>query len=161
MVVLAIDPGPVQSAFIFWNGEVILDKGLVENNKLLDILSVSYPQVEALAVEMIASYGMGVGKDVFETCVWIGRFIDRWKTSGNKNHRLIYRREVKMHLCESMRAKDQNIRIALIDRFAPGFRNHGKGTKRDPSIFYGFKADLWQAMAVAVYAWDTKNLEGI
>ena len=160
-MIFALDPGPVQTAFIVWNGTAILDKGLVPNNKLLDILSVSYPQVEALAIEMIASYGMPVGKDVFETCVWIGRFIDRWHTSDNKNYRLIYRREVKMHLCESMRAKDVNIRIALIDRFAPGFRNHGKGTKDDPSLFYGFKADLWQAMAVAVYAWDTKNLEGI
>ena len=43
---------------------------------------------------------------------------------------------------------------ALVDRFAPGQPNHGKGTKAEPGFFYGFRADVWQAFALAVYAAD-------
>jgi hypothetical protein len=151
-MVLAIDPGTVQSAYVFWNGVEVVDSGLVSNNSMLDILHSSLPKCK-LAIEMITSYGMPVGADIFTTCIWIGRFIERWDGAA----RLVTRREVKMHLCETMRAKDANVRQALVDRFAYGYGNHGKGHKANPSIFYGFKQDMWQAMAVAVTAWDTRK----
>jgi hypothetical protein len=105
-------------------------------------------------IEMVASYGMAVGADVFETCVWIGRFYqvleDRCFEPG-----LIKRHPIKLHHCHSANAKDSNITQALVDRFAPGQPNHGKGTKASPGWFYGFKSDIWAAYALAVYAMDT------
>jgi hypothetical protein len=162
-MIVAIDPGPVMSAYVVWNGKDILDKGLVPNKKLLEILAcmprnipgIKEGGVECMAIEMIASYGMAVGASVFNTCVWIGRFIERW----DDTHCVVYRKHVKMHLCLNMRAKDTNIKQALIDRFAPDASNHGKGTKDNPSMFYGFKKDIWAAMAVAVTAWDNPNME--
>ena len=68
-----------------------------------------------LALEMIASYGMAVGKEVFETCVWIGRFQQKWRWPAEV--RFVYRQDVKLHLCGSPRAKDANIRQALLDMF--------------------------------------------
>ena len=59
--------------------------------------------------------------------------------------------------CHGSRAKDTNIRQALVDRFAPGQPNHGKGTKAEPGWFYGFRADVWQAYALAVYVADTSK----
>lgn len=35
--------------------------------------------------------------------------------------------------------------------------NHGKGTKANPGWFYGFRADVWQAHALAVYAADLQH----
>jgi len=148
-MILAIDPGNIES------GYVILDKdlrpieiGKIKNEELKYILELPSTKetIKYYAIEMIASYGMGVGQSVFETCVWIGRFIE---VIGD-NYKYIYRKDEKMNLCGSMKAKDSNIVQALIDRFAPNTSNKGKGTKKDPGWFYGFKKDIWQAYAVGV-----------
>jgi len=97
-----------------------------------------------LAIEMVASYGMAVGREVFETCVWIGRFQQAWHAP--EAVRLIYRRDVKLHLCGSARAKDSNIRQAVIDLLGP------PGTKREPGPTYGVRSHAWSALAVAVTA---------
>jgi hypothetical protein len=149
---LAIDPGPVMSAY------VILDPadcrpdnfGKVPNDQLLDAVTDFYG---AVAVEMVASYGMAVGADVFETCVWIGRYI---QAANCLEPQRVKRLEIKLHHCHDSKAKDSNITQALIDRFAPGQPNRGKGTKAGPGWFYGFAADVWQAYALAVYVADTR-----
>ena len=92
---------------------------------------------------MIDSYGMPVGKTVFETCEWIGRFIE-CANEHFMTYEYIYRKEEKINLCNSMKAKDSNIRQALIDRFGE------VGIKKNPGWFYGFKADIWAAYAVGV-----------
>jgi hypothetical protein len=68
-----------------------------------------------LAIEMVSHYGPDIhpGKDVFETCVWIGRFIE---AHGGEATR-IYRHQVKKLLIGTGAAKDSNIRQALIDRW--------------------------------------------
>jgi hypothetical protein len=93
-----------------------------------------------IAIEMIASYGMAVGADVFQTCVEIGRFVE----VAGEHVSLVFRRDVKMHLCGSARAKDANIRQALLDRLGP------VGTKKAPGPLYGVKSHIWAALAVAV-----------
>ncbi len=102
------------------------------------------------AIEMIASYGMAVGREVFETCVWIGRFQEAIEQHGGLV-RLIYRRDVKLYHCQSARANDANIRAALIDRYGPG-RERAIGIKRSPGPLFGIKADVWSALAVALTA---------
>lgn len=94
-----------------------------------------------LAIEMIASYGMPVGREVFETCVWIGRFIEAW--GGTYAMTRVTRNEVKNHLCGSSKAKDSNIRQALIDLFGP------PGKKSDPGPTFGLSGDMWAALGVA------------
>ena len=139
--ILAVDPGTDQSAFVFWDAykKIILDKGIWPNDQLLEIINDT--EFDALVIEMIASYGMPVGKEVFATCVWIGRFIQVFRPG---RHHLIYRKDVKSFLCGSMKAKDGNIRQALIDLIGP------QGTKKAPGPTYGVKADEWAALAVAV-----------
>lgn len=156
MTLLAIDPGNKQSAYVVVNEELFpVAFGKVPNSELLGWLPTHL--VDRCVIEMVASYGMAVGADVFETCVWIGRFAQTVEATG-LDVQLIKRNAVKVHLCGSSRAKDGNITQALVDRFAPGQPNRGKGTKGDPGFFYGFSADVWQAYALAVFAADTAEV---
>ncbi len=153
MKILAIDPGCTESAWIVSDDAgAIVEFAKEPNATLLARLRVAQQDVNHLACEMIASYGMAVGKEVFETCVWIGRFIEAWGNQpGGGQHTLVYRREVKLHLCGSMKAKDSNIRQALIDRYGE------PGTKANQGATYGISKDVWSALAVATTFHDKHN----
>lgn len=161
---LAIDPGDVESGWVVIDVETRrpLRFGKTPNEDLRALLMGDVGDQEWIGgqrvfIEMIASYGMAVGATVFETCVWIGRFIEATRDAWDEPiAQLVKRHPVKLHHCHSAKAKDSNVRQALVDRFAPGQSNHGKGTKAEPGWFYGFRADVWQAYALAVYAADTQ-----
>lgn len=155
MRIFAIDPGPKESAWVLWDGARILSSGKERNSDLrlrVGLVSHRLPLPDICAIEMIASYGMAVGREVFETCVWIGRFLERWDCDPHA--RLVYRRDVKLHLCGSMRAKDPNVRQALLDRF--GGRAAAVGKKAAPGPLYGVSGDVWSALAVAITAAETE-----
>ncbi len=157
MRILAIDPGFKKSAYVIYKYGAIEESGIVENNDLLHMLQHDYRPRDFwdMAIEMIACYGMPVGKEVFETCRWIGRFEQAWNDSAT----LVYRKNIKMHLCNTTKAKDGNVRQALIDRFPAtgGGKIPQIGTKEQPGPLYGIKKDIWSALAVAVYY--TNNAE--
>jgi len=142
--VFAIDPGTTQSGWVEWDGRRVVACGVRPNDELLFELQRRCDVTETLAIEMIASYGMAVGREVFDTCVWVGRFQQAWHSPSAV--RLVYRKEVKSFLCGSMKAKDANIRQALIDLVGD------KGTKAAPGPTYGVKSHAWPALAVAVTA---------
>ena len=152
MKVLAIDPGNQQSAWCMIDGETLkpLSFGKEENQVVLD--AVQHLSYDRIVIERVASYGMAVGRDVFETCEWVGRFTQAARVPPD----YVYRQEEKLHICGDSRAKDANIRRALIDRFAQHDLKNGKGTKKNPDWFYGFSADVWQAYAVAVTYVETR-----
>lgn len=152
MKILAIDPGTTQSATLHWENGKLLTCGIYSN----EIVLASLPLVEtdAVAIEMIASYGMACGKEVFETCLWIGRFIER----APKEPKLIYRRDVKLHHCYNARATDSNIRQAILDRF--GGKDKAIGLKASPGPLHGVKSHVWSALAIALLVSDTQSGQG-
>lgn len=147
MKVLAIDPGNEASAWCVLVDGKPFESGKDLNEVVRRKLREWRKEGWLLAVEMIASYGMPVGREVFDTCVWIGRFVEAW----GADHVLVYRKDVKLFHCSSTRATDANIRAALIDRFGPG-KDKAVGTKKAPGPLYGFKGDEWSALAVALKA---------
>ncbi len=183
--VLAVDPGPTESAFVEYSEQEIRCSGKVPNHVLLYRIEVAQYAVDCLAIEMIASYGMAVGAEVFETCVWIGRFMQRAISTNiaEENVSLIRRLDVKLNCCKSPKANDSNIRQAMIDRWggeekAFGARKcetckgrcvAGLGKKRGPcqacnatgwavppGPLTRITKDVWAALALAVTWWDTK-----
>lgn len=161
--VLAVDPGDVESAFVFlerWTYEPVFFAKMKNGEAVQAIkqfIAEHRPNMhDEVAIEMIASYGMAVGKSVFETCVFVGRLSQILEDIGFQT-KYVYRKDVKMNVCGQMKAKDSNIRVALIDRFAKFDFKNGKGTKKNPDWFYGFAKDIWAAYGVGVTYLDEIN----
>lgn len=147
--IIAIDPGPTESAWVLWDGKAVRNFAKEKNDDLLNRLGMSRNTTAACVIEKIANLGMpAVGESVFETAYWTGRFAQQY---GDHVIR-VPRHTIKMHLCGSMRAKDPNIRQALIDRIGE------RGTKKSPGPLYGVSGDAFAALAVAVWYWDTAAL---
>lgn len=154
MRTLAIDPGSEHSAYALIDDDYRpIEFGKVYNRELLSKLPW-LGQYARIAIELIGHYGTGMpaGRTVFDTCIWTGRFVQQLDP---KPVDLVLRPTVKAHLCGTAKAGDAHVTQALVDRFAPGTGNHGKGTKASPGFFYGFRADVWQAYALAVTYADT------
>ncbi len=142
-----LDPGPVESALVLWDGEQIVDAYQQPNEYIMPQVLDLTARHSLLVIEQIASYGMAVGETTFETVFWSGRFAQAHLSQGGQWSR-IKRLEVKLHLCHDSRAKDANIRQAILDRF--GGRDKALGKKKAPGPLYGISGDLWSALAVAL-----------
>ena len=158
MIVLAVDPGTTESAYVLWDNGLrrIAAHGKVSNWEMLEVLTDACSPLnthvtthaDAFVLEMVASFGMPVGREVFETVRWIGRYCERWYAYTGREPELMYRRGVKLHLCGSARAKDANVRQAVLDQF--GGKENAVGKKAKPGVLYGIKGDCWSALAVAL-----------
>lgn len=159
MIVIGCDPGTEKSAIVVYDSDkpLVLGAHHYANADVLELLSSRgsvgflWKQINAtLVIEEIESYGMAVGREVFVTVRWTGRFEQAW--GGNNNDPAVVqmpRRIVKQHLCHTARATDANIRQALIDRFGPG-PEKAVGLKKTPGPLYAIKGHAWSALAVAV-----------
>lgn len=141
--ILAIDVGTTDTGYclIDYDNYKPIKFGKISNEELLNV--VKKEDYNILVYEEFQSYGMPIGISTITSITWNGRYI---QSALDKNIPVypIYRKEEKMNLCYSMKAKDSNIRQALIDRFGE------VGTKSNKGFFYGFKKDIWSAYAVGV-----------
>jgi len=160
MRILAIDPGPTRSAWVVLHGARPITHGLAPNGAVLPVVAAYAGICDVLVVEMIEGRGMPVGASVFETCCWIGRFEGEWLNERGGRRERIYRREIKVRLCGSARAKDSNVRQALLDRYPAtgGGKTPQVGTRGKPGPLYGIAKDEWAALAVGL-AWLEKDAE--
>ena len=146
MVIVGIDPGPEESAFVLWDGKAVLRSGNMRNdllvNALPDGLMVLTEDVSYIAIEQIRGFGVLAGDKLFDTCFWTGRFVQAW---GERYCRLVPRKKAIAHLCGTgARGNDRFVREALIARLGP------PGTKKAPGPTYGLSGHTWPALAVAV-----------
>lgn len=145
-MILAIDPGNIESAYCIIEKETYkpIEFGKIDNQQMLKQIGL-FNNIDCIVIEKVASYGMAVGKEVFDTCEWYGRFVQKYcDTNNSQTIEYVFRKDVKINLCNSLKAKDSNIRQALIDRFGV------VGIKKNPGWFYGFKKDIWSAYAVGI-----------
>lgn len=155
MIVLGIDPGTERSAWCFYDAEAhrVLGSDIQRNDDVRLVIKASrgVASCKALVVEMVQCYGMPVGKEVFETCVWIGRFLESARCYSDR----VTRPQCALHLCGTHRAKDGSMNQALKDKLG------GKGTKKAPGPLYGVKSHIWSALAVAVTWVETQGDQGM
>lgn len=164
--ILGIDPGNEKSAYVLCDPDLKPVRFCKNTNPLmyddmvdaLDLVMKDRKNYVHVAIEMIENHGMPVGASTFWTCVWIGRLWERFDRVP-VHFDVIYRSQEKSVICHHPRANDATIKQALIDRFAPNTPNYGKGSKKNPGWFHGFRADIWQAYAVAVTYHDLTTEE--
>ena len=140
-IVLAIDPGPTQSAFVLFDGARVVDHGHCDNPVLLKRLCERTFGAEpyVTVIEQIESFGMPAGGELFETCFWSGRF-----AQASRPFDRVTRKVVKRHLCGTLKSNDADVRSALLKRFGV------------PAKFNGHK---FSALAVAVTWCDQRAKE--
>lgn len=165
MIVLAIDPGCDHSALVIWDGASVLFHVDEPNVELIARIRgylespVGFPieigvsitgKPVVLVCEQIESFGMAVGKSTFETVWWAGRFAEAWFPKRSER---VTRKAVKIWICGQTRARDAEIRQALIDRFGPT-KDKAIGTKKQPGPLYQVTGHKLSALAVALTFYD-------
>lgn len=160
MLILAIDPAPVKSAYCVIDTRdcFCLECGKIYNSSLHKII-LGRLEYDRAVIEGVSSYGARVGGTVFETCYEIGRLEVMAGAKYGTPTEIIKRRDVKHLLGLNSSVNDTGVIQYLTNRFTPNERNFGKGTKDNPSWFYGFKADIWQAYALGVAYIDREGFE--
>jgi hypothetical protein len=87
--------------------------------------------------------GMMPSKETFTTCEEVGRMIECFQGEVIP----LTRHQVKLLICGTMRAKDANIRAAIIDMYGDG-KVEAIGNKKSQGPLYGVKSHAWQALAL-------------
>lgn len=153
MLILGIDPGPAESAYALIGQEMagcisdpfrVHEAEKVGNENVLGRLSVLRPA--HVAIESIQSYGMAVGRSVFDTCFMIGRLIQVCKDHGIP-FTLYPRPEYTRRICGVGKINDAVLRQALLLRF-------GGDKKGEPLHALKGCSDKRSAFAVAAYHID-------
>jgi len=138
-MILGIDPGTTESAYVVLHKGTIVSSAKLPNFELRALL----PKLQGyriLAIEGMQSYGLPVGREVFDTVCWIGRFIE---ASTAPVVWPVFRPAVRAHHLGVAKGKsgDAAIRRAMLARFGP------ERTR-------GITKDQWSALAVATYVAD-------
>ena len=124
--ILAIDPGSERSAMVVTDGQDV--KFWYEKNAALrHILRAWKSHSPPLAIEYMYRRGMPLMQQAIDTMFEAGRFVE----ARGGEWTPIDRADVKLHICGNPRAKDSNIRQALIDRW--GGREKAVGAVKCPA----------------------------
>lgn len=147
-IIVGVDPGPEESAWVAWDGHTIVDHGEAANMDLLVDMATrlqhGFPS-ERIVIEQIRGFGVIASDKLFDTCFWVGRFYQAW---GNEVCELMPRKKVIAHLCGTgAKGNDRFVREALIARVGE------QGSKKQPGPTYGISGHKWAALAVAV-TWE-------
>lgn len=128
-----------------------VDKGKSVNSMVQCFLSMNVFQLDVLVIEKPICQRHS-GASVSETAIRAGIFAGMVPGGADVDIYMINRSKVRGRLAH--RGGDSHVISALVERFAPGVRNKGKGIKKDPGYFYGFTGDAWQAYALGVVFLD-------
>ncbi len=140
--ILAIDPGPTLSAYV-----ILADGQPTATEKLPneEVLAIArHWRGSAIVIEWITVASIA-GAEVYQTCRWVGRF----EQASAVPVVLLPRADVLAHFFgkRNVKSADSLIRRTVLDRFGG---DEAKGVKAHPGPLYGFHADCWQALGVAI-----------
>lgn len=155
-MILAIDPGPDESAAVWLDGRYVQLAVLEDNDTIRERLRQEQRSV-ACVIEYTPPYTLQSGsgrsyvpRQLLDTAVETGRFIETWAATGRTSVHLLSRSVIKKHLLGRTSGTDADVRAAILDWYGVRSNREAKGTKGQPGPLYGVKADMWAALAVAI-----------
>jgi hypothetical protein len=143
--ILGVDPGTTQTAYCLVGRDYkiqLADK--VPNDEFVK-MCVSSPNVH-IVIESLQSYGMAVGREVFETAYMIGRIMQKAMDNGLR-YTLYPRPEYAKAICGVQKINDAVLRQSLLLRF-------GDDKKDGPLFRLKGCTDKRSAFAIAAYHLD-------
>lgn len=146
--ILAVDPGPIQSGIVRFDGSRVLLSGVLPNDDVLKIIADDNSDV--MAIELFVATGQPLADESLYTVRWEERF--RLASGDPEQVLMIPRRQVKKAVGVDHRADDARVNAALRQIVGE------KGTKANPGPCYGMKSHAWAALGVAYAAY--KQLGG-
>lgn len=169
MKVLAIDPAPIESAYVLLDpiSLKLHQFGMMKNTELISRKDLGFQHINSippieLAIERVRGMGQIAGNSLFETSEWVGMF---YQAFTGEEKRMIARYEIKCHLCGSVTARDSDVRRKVIEHYQlnyQGVLGGGKipviGTIKKPGPLYGVTKDVWQALGVALTYLDQRDV---
>ena len=149
MIILAIDPGTTQSAWVLLDGSRILGAAIEDNAEVLALLRAWHSPasdvspLSAVAIERIEPrYGLRMGWETIQTCELVGALTEAARPLPVA---LLRRSAILPHLGVAARGSaDPGVRAALMDRWG------GVQSVRKGGPLAGIKTHLWAALSVAV-----------
>lgn len=136
--ILAVDTGSFETAYVMYNKETkqLADRNIISNTELISKFKkyLDTNEIELVILEMSSSYGgAGVGMNVLMNVFTIGFFahlVSEYKVPV----RLMFRKTVKLELCNSLRkVNDTMVNSALREMY---WGEPGCKTKKNLNPFY-------------------------
>lgn len=155
--ILAIDPGPKESAWVLMQDLEIHSCNKELNESIIKALWHDTWGQDIIALEYVVAYGRS-GREVSDTAFESGRLVQ----SASSSYKGITRSKVRGHLC-GRGGSDSKIITTLIERFCHDIYQKwvNKQLSRQKMInaardeyFKEFTADIWQAYALGVTYYD-------
>lgn len=153
-IVLAIDPGTDQSAWLAYQDGAPKKFGIQPNAELLRDLRIGMVPADVIAIELIEPrYGVQMGWETLDTARLIGQLQEAAHPTPVV---LLKRSSILRHLGvvtspkkgEKRVSADSGVRLALMDRFG------GEASIRKGGPLFGISKDVWSALAIAITATD-------
>ncbi len=157
-IILGIDPGTTQSAWLVLDGRTILAAAIDPNADVLQLVRGGWAATRdgwsfvfsTVAIERIEPrFGLNVGWSTLLTCEFVGALTEAARPLPVA---LLRRSVILGHLGVATRGRgdatrtsaDSGVRAALMERWG------GEGSVRKGGPLVGIKTHLWSALSVAV-----------
>lgn len=153
-MILAIDPGPEQSAYVYGYPQdkvrPVEDYGMVLNRELeVSIRNGYFNGADDVLIEDWAPWGKPAGQKMVDVCKAIGRFQLLCEKLVQCKTTTYFRRDVCRWLVGLPNAKKSQIRAYMIQRYGPS-REQAIGRKGCEGPLYGLRVHQMDALAMAV-----------
>lgn len=151
---IGIDPGTTHSGYavVDENYNIVKsDKVINEGENSIISLLTDAKSTDIILIESIQSYGMSVGREIFETCFWIGEF-RRFAKDRGMGYYLYPRPEYTRAVCGVGKVNDSVLWQSLKLRF-------GGDRKGEPMHLLKGDSDKRSAFALCAYHLDKLSFQ--